>query len=61
MDKIIDIMLCSGVVLTELILIIIAGLLIQLIMYQVFNINLVKIAVKTSRKLDNYLNSKLYL
>ena len=61
MDKIIDIILCSGVVLTELILIIIAGLLIQLIMYQVFNINLVKIAVKTSRKLDNYLSSKFYL
>lgn len=58
MDKIMDFILCAGVTAFEVIAVIIAMMLIQLIMYRVFNINLYKLFIKGSNKLDKYLVAK---
>lgn len=61
MNKIIEIILCGGIVATELIIMIVAALMIQFIMYKLFNINLFKLIIKMSRRLERYLNTKLYV
>lgn len=59
MNYILDILLCTSTVMAELIAVIIGMMLIQLISYRVFNINLYKLLIKGSYKLDKYLNEKL--
>lgn len=61
MNKIIEIMLCGGIVAVELIIIVAIGLTIQFIAYRFLNINLYKSMIKFSRKLEKYLNNKLYV
>lgn len=56
MDKLLDILLCSGVLIGEIFGAIVAMLLIQLIFYRVFNINLYKSINKGLDKLDKYLS-----
>lgn len=56
MDKLLDIFLCGTTTIIELIAVFVITVLIQLIMYQVFNINLFKLFLKGSNKLDKYLN-----
>ena len=56
MDKLLDIFLCGTTTIIELIAVFVITMLIQLIMYQVFNINLFKLFLKGSNKLDKYLN-----
>lgn len=58
MSKLIDFLLCGAVTMFELIGVIILGMLVQLIMYQVFGINIYKSLIRASRKLDKYLNEK---
>jgi len=59
MNYILDVLLCASTVMTELIAVIIGMMLIQLISYRVFNINLFKLFIKGSYKLDKCLNEKL--
>lgn len=61
MNKIIEMILCGGIVVVELIIMVVAALTIQFIMYRLFNINLFKLATKMSRRLERYLNTKLYI
>lgn len=56
MDKLLDILLCGGTLILEIVGAIIAMLLIQLICYQVFGINLYKSIINELNKLDQYLN-----
>lgn len=56
MSKLLDILLCGTVTIIELITIFIVAMLIQLIMYRIFGINLFKIVIKSSKKLDQYIN-----
>ena len=58
MNYILDILLCTSIAMAELIAVIIGMMLIQLISYRVFNINLCKLFIKGSYKLDKYLNEK---
>lgn len=58
MSKLMDFLLCGAVTMFELIGVIILGMLVQLIMYQVFGINIYKSLIRASRKLDKYLNEK---
>lgn len=58
MSKLLDILLCGAMTISELIAIFIVAMLIQLIMYRVFNINLYKLFIKGSDKLDKYLSEK---
>ena len=58
MSKLLDILLCGAMTISELIAIFIVAMLIQLIMYRVFNINLYKLFIKGSYKLDKYLTEK---
>jgi len=59
MNYLLDILLCTSTVMAELIAAVIGMMLIQLIAYRVFNINLYKLFIKSSFKLDKYLNKKL--
>lgn len=56
MDKLLDILLCGGTLILEIVGAIVAMLLIQLIFYRVFNINLYKSINKGLDKLDKYLS-----
>ena len=56
MDKLLDVLLCGGTLILEIVGAIIAMLLIQLICYQVFGINLYKSIINELNKLDQYLN-----
>lgn len=56
MDKLLDILLCGGVLILEIAGAIIGILLIQLICYQIFGINLYKSTINGLNKLDKYLN-----
>lgn len=56
MNKLLDILLCGGVVIGELFAAIVGMLLIQLIFYRVFNINLYKSIINELNKLDQYLD-----
>ena len=56
MDKLLDILLCGTVTIIEVIIIFIITMLIQLIMYRIFGINLFKLIIKYLNKLDEYLN-----
>lgn len=55
MNKLLDIFLCGTTTIIELIAVFIILMLIQLIIYQVFNVNLFKLILKGSNKLDKYL------
>lgn len=55
MNKLLDIFLCGTTTIIELIAVFIISMLIQLIIYQVFNVNLFKLILKGSNKLDKYL------
>lgn len=57
MDKLLDILLCGTVTIIEAIIIFIIMMLIQLIMYKIFGINLFKLIIKYLNKLDEYLNN----
>ena len=55
MNKLLDIFLCGTTTIIEIIAVFIILMLIQLIIYQVFNVNLFKLILKGSNKLDKYL------
>lgn len=61
MNKIIEIMLCGGIVALEIIIIVAIGLTIQFIAYRFLSVNLYKSMIKFSRNLQKYLNNKLYV
>ena len=56
MDYWVDVFLCMGVTLLELIGVIGIAMLVQLISYQVFGVNLYKKIFKGLNRLDKYLN-----
>lgn len=59
MNYLLDILLCTSTAIAELIAVAIGMMLIQLVSYRVFNINLYKLFIKGSFKLDKYLNEKI--
>lgn len=56
MNKLLDIFLCGTITIFELIAVLIIAMFIQLIMYQIFRINIYKLTIKGLNKLDRYLN-----
>ena len=58
MSKLLDFMLCAGVTLSEVIVIIIAAMLIQLIVYRTTGISLYNTIIKLMFKADRYLTAK---
>ena len=56
MSKLLDIFLCGTMTIIELITVFIVAMLIQLIMYRVFGINIYKLTIKGLNKLDRYLS-----
>ena len=56
MDYWLDVFLCAGITLLELIGVIGIAMLVQLISYQVFGVNLYKKFFKGLNRLDKYLN-----
>ena len=58
MSKLLDFMLCTGITLSEVIVIIIAAMLIQLIVYRITGINMYNIFIKLIFKADKYVTTK---
>ena len=58
MSKLLDFMLCAGITLSEVIVIIIAAMLIQLIVYRTTGISLYNTIIKLMFKADKYLTAK---
>ncbi len=56
MNKILDIFLCGTITIFELIAVLLVVMIIQLIMYQVFGINVYKLIIKGLNKFDKYLS-----
>ena len=58
MSKLLDFMLCAGITLSELFVIIIAAMLIQLIIYRTTGISIYNTIIKLMFKADRYLTAK---
>lgn len=58
MSKLLDFILCAGITLSEVIVIIIAAMLIQLIVYRTTGISLYNTIIKLMFKADKYLTAK---
>lgn len=56
MNKLLDILLCGTATIIELIIIFTITMLIQLVMYRIFGINLFKLIIKSLNRFDQYLN-----
>ena len=58
MMKLLDFMLCAGVTLSELIIVFIAAMLIQFIVYRITGISIYNTIIKLMFKADRYLAAK---